>query len=220
MLRALFFAVKVGLLVAAAVWIAERPGAVEISWLGYDIHAHVGVFLLALLAGFLLLSFAFRALALPLWLKHRHGRKKHERGYRALTRGLSAVAAGDVREAEKRAAQARRFLPGDGGLPLLLEAQTARLKGDEAAAAQAFEKLLSAPDTAFLQKKLLFDLVDCPPSGAVAKQPQPNPLLDNVEGLALGGRLPGGLRQLYLLSDDNSGATQITRLYSLAVQLG
>jgi hypothetical protein len=79
--------------------------------------------------------------------------------------------------------------------------------------------LADAPDTVFLKKKLLFDLVNCPPSGAVAKQPQPNPLLDNVEGLALGGSLPGGRRQLYLLSDDNNGATQITRLYSLAVNL-
>jgi len=81
------------------------------------------------------------------------------------------------------------------------------------------ESLADAPSQVFLQKKLLFDLVDCPPSGAVAKQPQPNPLLDNVEALALGGTLPGGRRQLYLLSDDNNGATQITRFYSLAVNL-
>lgn len=79
--------------------------------------------------------------------------------------------------------------------------------------------LADAPEKVFLQKKLLFDLVNCPPSGAVAKQPQPNPLLDNVEALALGGYLPGGRRQLYLMSDDNNGATQITRFYSLAVDL-
>jgi hypothetical protein len=79
--------------------------------------------------------------------------------------------------------------------------------------------LADVPEQVFLKKELLFDLVNCPPSGAVAKQPQPNPLLDNVEALALGGRLPGGRRQLYLMSDDNNGATQITRLYSLAVKL-
>lgn len=44
--------------------------------------------------------------------------------------------------------------------------------------------LADVPSSVFLQKKLLFDLVNCPPSGAVAKQPQPNPLLDNVEALA------------------------------------
>lgn len=81
------------------------------------------------------------------------------------------------------------------------------------------ESIANAPAKDFVQKKLLFDLVDCPPSGAVAKQPQPNPLLDNVEALALGGYLPGGRRQLFLLSDDNDGPTQITRLYSLAVNL-
>src|SRR4051812_28014174 len=79
--------------------------------------------------------------------------------------------------------------------------------------------LKDAPDKVFVQKKLLFDLVNCPPSGATALQPQPNPLLDNVEALALGGYLPGGRRQLYLLSDDNNGPKQITRFYSLAVDL-
>ncbi|MET7283161.1 hypothetical protein ABZS29_33345 [Kribbella sp. NPDC005582] len=44
-------------------------------------------------------------------------------------------------------------------------------------------------------------------------------MLDNVEALALGGYLPGGRRQLYLLSDDNNGSKQITRFYSLAVDL-
>jgi len=72
---------------------------------------------------------------------------------------------------------------------------------------------------AFLGKELLVDLATCPPSGATAKQPQPNPLLDNVEGMALGGPLPGGRRVLYLLSDDNGSATQITRLYTLGVTL-
>ncbi|MFC7621133.1 esterase-like activity of phytase family protein [Microlunatus sp. GCM10028923] len=79
--------------------------------------------------------------------------------------------------------------------------------------------LADAPDDVFLKKRLLCDLVNAPPSGAVAKQPQPNPLLDNVEGMALGGWLPGRGRQLFLISDDNGGATQITRFYSLAVDL-
>ncbi|TDD61370.1 esterase-like activity of phytase family protein [Kribbella antibiotica] len=79
--------------------------------------------------------------------------------------------------------------------------------------------LADAPEQVYVKKKLLFDLVNCPPSGATALQPQPNPLLDNVEALALGGYLPGGRRQLYLLSDDNNGKLQITRFYSLAVDL-
>ncbi|MEU8242540.1 esterase-like activity of phytase family protein [Actinoplanes missouriensis] len=72
---------------------------------------------------------------------------------------------------------------------------------------------------AWLGKELLFDVADCPPSGATAKQPQPNPLLDNIEGAALGRSLPGGRRVLHLISDDNGSATQITRVYSFAVTL-
>ena len=66
----------------------------------------------------------------------------------------------------------------------------------------------------WLGKQLLVDLVDCPPSGATAKQPQPNPLLDNVEGMAFDGR-----NGLYLVSDDNNGATQTTRVYALRVEV-
>ncbi|WP_020386418.1 esterase-like activity of phytase family protein [Kribbella catacumbae] len=108
----------------------------------------------------------------------------------------------------------RTFTPGVGNT---IRVFTVSLR--QAADVSQRASLADAPDGVFLRKKLLFDLVDCPPSGAIAKQPQPNPLLDNVEGLALGGWLPGGRRQLYLLSDDNNGAAQITRLYSLAVEL-
>ncbi|SDK85209.1 esterase-like activity of phytase family protein [Nonomuraea jiangxiensis] len=71
----------------------------------------------------------------------------------------------------------------------------------------------------WLGKQLLADIADCPPSGASSKQPQPNPLLDNIEAMALGDRLPGDRHTLYLLSDDNNGATQITRMYALSVRL-
>jgi hypothetical protein len=71
-----------------------------------------------------------------------------------------------------------------------------------------------------VRKTLLADLVNCPTGGATAKQPQPNPLLDNIEGLTLTGRvLAGGRREVLLVSDDNSGATQITRVYALSVRL-
>ncbi len=74
------------------------------------------------------------------------------------------------------------------------------------------ESLRDVPQAA-LPKEPLVDLADCPPSGATAKQPQPNPLLDNVEGMALG---PG--RVLYLVSDDNAGPAQTTRLYALVIR--
>lgn len=79
-------------------------------------------------------------------------------------------------------------------------------------------KTLTDPQ-AFIGKQVLLDVVTCPPSGATAKQPQPNPLLDNIEAMALGDDLRGDRRELYLLSDDNGGATQTTRLYRFSVRV-
>ncbi|TDD30618.1 esterase-like activity of phytase family protein [Kribbella turkmenica] len=127
--------------------------------------------------------------------------------------GLSLVELAVV-DRDELLSMERAFVPGVGNT---IRVFTVSLR--KAADVTARASLADAPDKVFLRKELLFDLVNCPPSGAVAKQPQPNPLLDNVEALALGGHLPGGRRQLYLLSDDNNGATQITRFYSLAVDL-
>ncbi|MET9292958.1 esterase-like activity of phytase family protein [Streptomyces sp. NPDC003077] len=69
-------------------------------------------------------------------------------------------------------------------------------------------------------KRLLGDLGRCPSLGAPAKQPQTNPLLDNIEGMTVLGRAPGGRLRLLLVSDDNERATQITRLYEMTVRVG
>lgn len=78
--------------------------------------------------------------------------------------------------------------------------------------------LSGAPQTA-LRKTLLLDVVTCPTLGATAKQPQTNPLLDNYEGMAITARGPLGVTGVTLISDDNFGATQITRVLNLAVAL-
>ncbi|WP_128378766.1 esterase-like activity of phytase family protein [Streptomyces cavernae] len=69
------------------------------------------------------------------------------------------------------------------------------------------------------RKTLLADLVNCPSLGATAKQPQPNPLLDNIEGMTITGRDPHGRLRVLLVSDDNQGATQTTRFYRLTVRV-
>ncbi|MET8537765.1 esterase-like activity of phytase family protein [Streptomyces sp. NPDC005065] len=81
------------------------------------------------------------------------------------------------------------------------------------------EKLTGQQDIRLVHKTLLADLVNCPSMGATAKQPQPNPLLDNIEGVAVTGRRADGGLKLLLVSDDNQGTSQITRLYRLDVRL-
>ncbi|MYV37782.1 esterase-like activity of phytase family protein [Streptomyces sp. SID1328] len=81
------------------------------------------------------------------------------------------------------------------------------------------EHLTGQPGVRALRKTRLADLADCPALGATARQPQPNPLLDNVEGMTVTG---GGRKALevLLVSDDNQNPAQTTRLYRLRVRLG
>ncbi|WP_202234402.1 esterase-like activity of phytase family protein [Actinacidiphila reveromycinica] len=79
--------------------------------------------------------------------------------------------------------------------------------------------LTGQKDVKVMPKTLLADIGSCPSLGATAKQPQPNPLLDNIEGIAVTGHAPGGGLRLLLVSDDNQSATQVTRFYALTARL-
>ena len=151
--RWLFFLVKVGLVALAAVWVASHPGRVGFVWLGYRLDTSTGVLLAALLL-LLLLFILLHALWRLIWRGPRDlGRLRTERkrrqGYRALSQGMAAVAAGDAVEARRQARLANSLLD-DPPLILLLAAQTAQLGGDETAARRYFTAMLERPETAFL----------------------------------------------------------------------
>ncbi|GAA4079172.1 esterase-like activity of phytase family protein [Streptomyces shaanxiensis] len=80
------------------------------------------------------------------------------------------------------------------------------------------ENLTGQDDVRLIKKTLLADIAACPSLGATAKQPQPNPLLDNIEGMAITGYSKGRLKVL-LVSDDNQNAVQTTRFYYLRVRI-
>lgn len=154
MLRALWFAVKVGALVFAAVWLANRPGTVRLHWLDYDVSAQLGFVFLLLFIALLILLILHRSylgvLGFGRTWRYYNEQKRQSKGYRALALGLSAVAAGDAKLAAYQAHRMRKLLPDDRGLPYLLEAQAARMKGDLKTANEKFEKLVENEDTAFL----------------------------------------------------------------------
>jgi hypothetical protein len=79
------------------------------------------------------------------------------------------------------------------------------------------DTLTGQPGVRLIKKTLLADIADCPTLGATAKQPQPNPLLDNIEGMVITGREKGRYKVL-LVSDDNQNAVQTTRFYYLRVR--
>lgn len=154
MLKALWTLIKLGILVGGIVWLAERPGSVTIEWMEYTINLHFGFFIVILIGMMLLAMMIFglikMAVDLPDKYKEYTARKRQEKGYRALTLGLTAVAAGDAKISAYQAYRARKFLPEDEGLPVLLEAQAARLQGREKDAQEGFAKLVMNKDTAFM----------------------------------------------------------------------
>ncbi|MGW7545136.1 esterase-like activity of phytase family protein [Streptomyces sp. NPDC054770] len=80
------------------------------------------------------------------------------------------------------------------------------------------ENLTGQPGVRLIKKTLLTDIASCPSLGATAKQPQPNPLLDNIEGMVVTGRAKGAYKVL-LVSDDNQNTAQTTRFYRLSVRV-
>lgn len=78
---------------------------------------------------------------------------------------------------------------------------------------------LADPGVHLVAKRLLADVGRCPTAGAASPGTQANPLLDNIEGMALGRTGFDGRRRLMLISDDNFSAGQVTRVYELSVRL-
>lgn len=71
--------------------------------------------------------------------------------------------------------------------------------------------------TPVLKKDLLVDVGALPSDGIAHPGTQPNPILDNYEGMALGPTLSDGSRLFFLLSDDNASSSQVARVLVLAV---
>jgi HemY protein len=140
-------------LITAAVFFADHPGQVEIVWRGWQVETSVGVLAAAAVLAGLAIALLFWLVSLILgspraFLRHRRERRRRT-GYRALTRGMVAVAAGDSQEAQRCARRADALLA-DPPLTLLLSAQAAQLGGDETAAKKFFTAMLERPEMEFL----------------------------------------------------------------------
>ena len=144
MIRVLVFVIGVIAAALSLAWLADRPGAITIEWLGYEIKtsAFVGALALAALVTVLILAWALlrylfsRPAAIAAYRQERRRRQ----GFDALTRGLLAIGVGDRAQAQRYAGVARRNLPNE---PLTASAQgasraaqgrprlgAARLRGD------------------------------------------------------------------------------------------
>ncbi len=159
MIRVVLFLISVALIATGFVWVADRPGDVAITWMGYRIETSLMVAALAVAALVLVVMLAWSIVRgilrspeqVSLFFRHRRAMK----GYLAISRGLIAIGAGDLRVARKSASEAARLSPGD-PLALLLTAQSAQMAGDRASAEQAFRAMSARADTKLLGLRGLY----------------------------------------------------------------
>ena len=154
MTRSLLIALKIGLLVLAAVYLANHPGSVTLEWLGWRIEdAPVGLLILCAVILAVAAALIYRFWRFLYRAPGSIGRllddNKRKRGYKALSNGMVAVAAGDAAEAARWARRADTLLE-EPPLTLLLSAQAAQLGGDENAAKRYFKAMLERKETRFM----------------------------------------------------------------------
>lgn len=156
MLRALWYLIKIIVLVGIAIFLYVQPGDVAIAWREYKLSAPLGLVAVAILALVFFVSvfseISTRLSLLPRNIARARAEKRRTKGYRALLQSLSAAAIGDQKNAYYLAHRAQKFLPEDeSGLPLLLQAQAqTRQAGAAGINDEPYKALLKNADTALL----------------------------------------------------------------------
>src|ERR1700704_3482863 len=129
MIRVVVFLIAAGLLALGVVWLADRPGQIAITWLGYRADTSVMVAGMAIfgvaIAAVMLWSLARFMLRSPKLFSLALRERKRRKGYEAISRGLIAIGAGDQRAAQRFAEKDEKSLQGD-PITLLQTAQTPR----------------------------------------------------------------------------------------------
>ncbi len=173
MIRALLYVLAI---VAAAVglsWLADRPGELVVNWQGYEIQTSVfrAIVMVALLAvaAIVIWSVIRQLIQGPTNIGQYFRRRRHERGFEALSAGMIAVGSGDRAQASRYATQALRSMPNE-PLTQLLRAQAAQLKGDRAEARRIFEAMRHTPETELLGLRGLYLEAQLEQEGEAARQ--------------------------------------------------
>ena len=148
MVKIVLYVVSLAILVAIAVWFAETPGSVIVEWHDWRIDTSV-----AMLFVFVAIILAVGTFLVRAWstlvgagraFRDSRKDKRFNRGLNALAQGFAAVRAGDNTTASKAGRDARSAL-GELEAVRLLEQQTARISGDDAAANASARTLLTNP---------------------------------------------------------------------------
>ena len=149
----LLFLVALAALAYGLEWIIDQPGSLTLDWgefhVDTSIPVAVGALVLTVAALMLLWAILSSVFGLPWRLRELSVGRRREKGFKALSRGMIAVGAGDSKAARQAAQEAEKHLPGE-PLAQYLKAQAAQLEGDRGKAEAAFHKMTLFPDTKLL----------------------------------------------------------------------
>ncbi len=149
----------IALLSGAAIWLADHPGTVTVTWQGYEIRTSfvTGLFAVSIATIFGVLGYRLVATFMnsPAGFTSFLATRKRRKGYQALSKGMVAIAAGDTREADHYATEAHKLLD-EPAMTLLLAAQAAQMKGDGPGATRFFEEMRGHSETEFLGLRGLY----------------------------------------------------------------
>lgn len=146
MIRSLFYLIQVAILILVVGWILGQSGRTQIHFGDYHLNGETSILAVMLLIGILLLLLVHRmwlaVLRLPqTWRRYR--REIHLiKGHQALTRSVSALAAGDYKIAHFQATRAQKLLPDFPDVPTILVATTAEKQGRKIEANAALRQLM------------------------------------------------------------------------------
>jgi len=146
MIRVVVFLVLTAAFAYVAVWLADHPGEVSITWLGYHAGPPIGILIGAIACAAVLLWELVRLLLrAPRQIASKVADRRAAAGERAIMRGLMAIGAGDVGAARRLAARAGRLAP-EQPLLLILQAQAAQLSGESDDATAVFRAMADRSD--------------------------------------------------------------------------
>lgn len=150
MIRIVLFLVTIAILTLGAVWVADRPGEIVMTWQGWRISTSIAVaavvLMIVVVLAIVVWSFFRFVLRTPERVSSMLRERRQVRGWRAISRGLIAVGTGNVMIAKRAAGEAKKLLREE-PLALLLSAQAAQLRGDTVAAEGEFRNMLARPET-------------------------------------------------------------------------
>lgn len=159
MFRIVLFLALICLAAAGAAWIADQPGDVTLVWSNWRVDTSLSVFAFAIgllvLVAMLVVWLVRMLWRIPSRVTNVRRRRRSMRARTAITQGLLAIGAGDLRAARRSDRLARKIARQD-PLALLLHAQTAQLAGDGATARETFKTMAERAETRLIGLRGLF----------------------------------------------------------------